>query len=194
MSGVCTIHNAFYPRDKCHLCNEKDLQDAKRWEKEKKARNKKYEKAFSAKKTPNKYRQNLKTLLQVWWRRKLYPYYERLGLTKRCWICDKPFPQGVKHRLYVPHIAHFFAKSHLYQLWCEPENSGIACYSCNCDKPEIVAAMEPKMVEVWGKERIDAMKEKAKECDFRIKTLQDRRYPTNEWFLFQIEQVKKLSL
>lgn len=195
MSGVCTVHNQYYKGDKCPACNAKDLSDARKWEREKKRGGKPstYDR-FKKYREKNKVRENLKSRLQVWWRKKIMELYTRLGVAKRCWICDKPFPVKSSHVMSSPHISHYYAKGSLYRLWCDPVNSGVLCYNHNVNKPETVVEMEPMMVKVWGQEAVDAMKKRAEEHSYNIKIGKDRRYPTNEWFLYQIEEVKKLQL
>jgi hypothetical protein len=193
---VCDEHGIFFNEGGfCPSCNSDKISLWKKSEKEKAQHRKKYEATAQRRLSQNHERKNLKASLQYHWRKKIFPYYEKLKLTDFCWINkEHRFHPDIKGRLYSAQVSHYYAKSHLYQLWCDPVNSGICCYRCNVDKPEIVAAMEPMMVEVWGKQRIDDLKGNAEMYLERINKGIDRKYPKDEWFMGMIALVKKMKI
>ena len=196
---TCEKHGIYYTGFKCPECNQEDIKSWRVSEKEKKQKAKKdgakYRLTQQRKVSSNTVvRDKLKAKLQAAWRKRIFPVYEKLGLTKSCWICGKGFPPKPNHIMSAPHVSHYFAKGTLWRLWCEPVNSGILCHTCNVSRPETAAQMEPMMVKVWGKEMVEELKAKAEECDLRIKTGQDRRYPPNEWFLSEVEFVKTMVI
>lgn len=198
---VCEVHGSFYKEGSfCNECNRAKISEWKASVKESKGKEKKYYQAVKRRISPNHDREKLKAKLQYHWRAKIFPFYQKKGLTSFCWIDRKPFLQGVTNRLYTAQVSHYYAKSHLYQLWTHPVNSGICCYRHNVDKPETVAAMEPMMIEVWGQQRFDDMRgEAARYLEFINKGVDDeghlvRRHPTDQWFIDEIAKTKKMVI
>lgn len=198
---VCEVHGSFYKEGSfCNECNREKISAWKASVKESKGKEKKYYQAVKRRISPNHDREKLKAKLQYHWRAKIFPFYQKKGLTSFCWIDRKPFLQGVTNRLYTAQVSHYYAKSHLYQLWTHPVNSGICCYRHNVDKPETVAAMEPMMIEVWGQQRFDDMRgEAARYLEWINKGLDDeghlvRRHPSDQWFIDEIAKTKKMVI
>lgn len=198
---VCEVHGSFYKEGSfCNECNREKISAWKASVKESKGKEKKYYQAVKRRISPNHDREKLKAKLQYHWRAKIFPFYQKKGLTSFCWIDRKPFLQGVTNRLYTAQVSHYYAKSHLYQLWTHPVNSGICCYRHNVDKPETVAAMEPMMIEVWGQQRFDDMRgEAARYLEWINKGLDDeghlvRRHPSDQWFIDEISKTKKMVI
>jgi len=190
---VCEKHGEFY-KTFCNSCNQELIRLAK-------------ESARAAKKKQNVFgrtykvsqksadRQKIKDKLQEAWRRVIYPFYEKKGLTSFCWITgNRLFKQKGVNRLWNPHVSHYYAKSKIWQLWCDPVNSGICSYDTNINNQSTVAEMEPMMIKVWGKERVDELKRKRDIYDLRIKTGQDPRFPPIDWMLSMIEECKKMKI
>lgn len=144
---------------------------------------------------------NAQKKLQAEWRKKIFPFYEKKGLTSFCWINENhKFHPGLKGHLYSAQVAHYYSKMHIYQLWTHPVNSGIACYKCNVDHPEIVAAMAPMIIQVWGQQRFDDMcGEAEKYLEWINKMVDDqghlvRKKPTLDWYNEEIIKTKKLII
>lgn len=193
---LCEIHGEIYKQGgMCNSCSRQNYLDWKESHKKAQQQKKKYTQALNRKLSPNHDREKAKALLQFHWRKKIFPYYEKLGLTRYCWINPSHrFHPEMKGRLYSAQVSHYYAKSHIYQLWTDPVNSGICCYHCNVDKPEIVAAMEPMIIETWGQQRFDDMKGRMEMYLDRINKGIDRKYPTLEWFHGMILETKKMVI
>lgn len=193
---LCEKHGEVYKEgDFCHSCNQENIAIWKKSEKDKKEKTKKYSQAVHRRLSPNNEREKLKALLQFHWRKKIFPYYERKGLTSYCWINpNHRFHPGLKGRLFSAQVSHYYAKSHIYQLWTDPVNSGICCYDCNVNKPHIVAAMEPMMIQVWGQQRFDDLKGQMEIYLDRINKGIDRRHPSKEWFEGMILETRKKAI
>ena len=198
----CSIHPDTYytPGRTCQKCSDQNYEEWKTSIRAGKDKEKKYAKAIKRRISPNHDREKLKANLQYNWRAKIFPFYQKKGLTSFCWIDRKPFLKGVTNRLYTAQVSHYYAKSHIYQLWTHPVNSGICCYRHNVDKPETVAAMEPMMIEVWGQQRFDDMKgEAAIYLEWINKGIDDeghlvRRNPSDQWFIDEIAKTKKMVI
>lgn len=190
---VCEKHGTFY-HGFCHDCNQEKIQQWRADDKKKKADARKLGKKLQKRLVPNNERERLKKTLQANWRRLIYPVYKKMGYADFCWICGRRFVAGTGNKLYSAHVSHYYAKSHVYQLWCDPVNSGICCYGCNVDKPEIVAAMEPMIIKVWGQERFDKLKSDMEYWLNRINMGLERRYPSTEWLMSMVVDVKNIKI
>lgn len=204
---LCEKHGEFFREGRtCHSCNQQNIMDWKAGYKANKQKEKKYgstkKQAIMASDKSEQYdeREKLKAKLQAEWRKKVFPYYKSKGLTDFCWVNRHPFLKGVKNKLYAAHVSHYYAKSHIYQLWTHPVNSGICCYNHNIDKPETVAAMKGMIVEVWGQQRFDDMCGEAEMyLDWINKGVDNKgklvlKYPSTQWLIDKIEETKKMVI
>lgn len=152
------------------------------------------------------YREGLKNRLQREWRKLMYGYYSKIEyslngyrctLADFCWIEKKRFfnPEGArKHIMSVAHVSHYYPKGEHYLMWTHPVNSGILGHNQNVNKQGNVIAMEPMMVYVWGEARVREMKEQAEHYRDQIRKGVFPSVPTNEWFLAEIEHLKKMTI
>lgn len=190
---VCTKHGEFY-KDYCHSCNAENIKLAKESHRADKKKKNVFGRTYKVSEKSND-REKLKRKLQAEWRKVIFPFYEKKGLTSFCWITGKRLiNQKGANRLYGAQVSHFYAKSEIWQLWCDPVNSGICSYSANVDNPSWVASMKGMMVKVWGKERVEDLERRAEEFNIRIKAGLDSRYPSEEWMLYMIEECKKMVI
>lgn len=214
---TCTKHGIWSPPGRiCNFCNQENIAAWKQSEKEKKQVATKFQKALQRKIKPKPViyipgvlvakplimdRTKLKNELQRQWRKKIFPFYDKKGLTNRCWIDpNHKFFKKMKGQLYSAQVSHYYAKSHIYQLWTHKVNSGICCYHCNVDKPHIVAAMAPMMIQVWGDKLFAEL-----ECEMEVhldsinKGMDDEgnlvtKQPSTTWLLDEIEKVKNMTI
>lgn len=184
---LCPHHHIFYTTY-CPTCRQDDI---KAWKASEKAKKQTTVKKYALKSDPM--RDRLKARLQSAWRSVIYPYYRDLGLTSRCWICDRAIYEQAGS-LFAGHVSHYYPKAKYWQLWTDPVNSGICCYSCNVAHPETVPAMQRKMIQVWGPELVQHLHNRQQEYDLRIKATIDPRYPPTEWLRAMISETKKLKL
>lgn len=189
---VCEKHGIAY-NDFCRSCNQENIKEWRLVEKSKKQKERSFKKKKEWRIKPNNKRENLKKRLQSAWRAKIFPFYKKLGLTGRCWICGKAVLEGVKG-LYSSQVSHYYAKSQVYQLWSHPVNSGICCYGCNVDRPHTVTAMETKMIEVWGEKNVANLKDEHDLYKHAIDIGAYKKHPPEEWFFFEIDSVKNMDL
>lgn len=191
---TCEKHGEYYERF-CHSCNQELIKLAKEDHKNKLQKNKKYFSANKRRLRVNNDREKLKQSLQYYWRKVIFPFYEKKGLTSFCWINPQHrFHPDLKGRLYSAQVSHYYAKSHIYQLWTDEVNSGICCYDCNVNKPEIVSSMEPMIIQVWGQQRFDDLRGRMEIYLDRINRGIDRKRPTDEWLIAMIAETKKRVL
>ena len=184
--SLCPLHHIFYTTY-CPTCRQDAI---KAWRASEKAKKQPTVKKYTQ---SNPIRDRLKTRLQYAWRSIIYPYYQERGLTSRCWICERAIYER-SGTLFSGHVSHYYPKSKYWQLWTDPVNSGICCYSCNVAHPESVPAMQTKMIQVWGSEAVQALHQRQQAYDLRIKTSIDPRYPTTEWLQAMIKETKNMKL
>lgn len=133
-----------------------------------------------------KRRQRLLHELQRVWSRYMKHIYREMGVYY-CWIGGNVNNASGLSGL---HVSHYFPKGELWQLWCDPVNSGLSSFDYNVNKPETVGLMRRKMVEVWGPEAIADLEDRAEMYRQRIAAGMDPRRPTDIWIIGMIKEVK----
>ena len=187
--NVCEKHGEIYQKF-CHSCNQENIKIAKESHKAQLKKKNTFGRTFAVSDRA-KDREKMKAKLQAAWRKVIFPYYKERGLTDYCWITGRRLiDQKGGNRLYGPQVSHFYDKATFWQLWCHPVNSGICSYSANVDNPHTVASMEAKMINVWGKEKVEELKYLRDMYDLKIKTGQHPRYPKDEWFAEMTSSLK----
>ena len=183
----CPTHPEIHvpPGRICIMCSRQNYKDWVRSEKQKRVDAKVMQKKSFG--VSGNELTKLKNKLQSELRKVIHPYYENLGLTNFCWICNRRLLKGKNQ------VMHFYAKSEIWQLWCHPVNLGIGDYDCNVNKPHTVTSMEAQMVRVWGLDRVKELKALRDFYKERIDTGQDPRHPTKLWLIGMIADVKNLN-
>ena len=185
---ICTKHGT-YLNDDLTMCGQcwRELQSVKTAERksERKQFGKFKKKFVVSEKT--KARDRLKKRLQDEWSKYMKEVYREMGLYY-CWITGH---STLKKGIFGLHVSHYYAKGEIWQLWCDPVNSGLSIYDQNVNKPQNVTAMRHKMIEVWGEDRVKELDEKAEMYRNRIKAGIDPKYPTDIWLMGMIKEIKK---
>lgn len=187
--SLCPLHHIFYTTY-CPTCRQDAI---KAWKASEKAKKQTTVKKYTIKSDPT--RQRLKDQLQSEWRAVIFPYYQNLGLTSRCWIStckNKLYLQSGS--IFAAHVSHYYDKGTYYHLWTDPVNSGICCPSCNINNKQKVADMETMMIWVWGRDAVDALKARKEALAFKINTGIIKKYPPTEWLQAMIKATPKIII
>ena len=147
--AVCERHGLFYSDSQ--ICGQCWREDQSVRTKERKA-----ERVFKVKKFSKPTTQKgidrlkLKSKLQSAWSATMKKIYKEAGI-EYCFITGKTTTQK---GLFSLHVSHYYPKGQVWQLWCDPCNSGLTTYDQNINKPENATAMRSKLVEIWGEEKM----------------------------------------
>lgn len=182
--AVCERHGLFYSDSQiCGQCWRED-QVVKKSERKELNRFSKFSKPTTQKGIDRK---KLKDKLQAAWSGYMKRVYKEMGI-EYCFITGKTTTQK---GLFSLHVSHYYPKGQVWQLWCDPCNSGLTCYDQNINKPENATAMRSKLVEIWGKEKMEELDAKEKYYRERIQQGLDTKHPTDIWIIGMIELLKQ---
>ncbi len=211
--AFCNIHGYYKDGTECNTCLWIESDRKKKEEKALRQISKKHNKTIEAiakqkekkiaannlvkellKANPNakiiksnvKSRPQLKKELQDLWSKKMKAFYKE----KNLYICFIDNVKDNRKGLLGLHVSHYFAKSDLWPLWCDPVNSGLSTNDRNFNKPETVGLMRMKLVEIWGKEAFEDLEKRATEIKNKINMGLEKKYPPTDWLLASIQELK----
>ena len=180
--AVCERHGLFYSDSQ--ICGQCWREDQSVRTKERKAERVFKGKRFSKPTTQNGIdRLKLKSKLQSAWSAYMKKVYREMGI-QHCFITGKTTTQK---GLFSLHVSHYYPKGQVWQLWCDPCNSGLSVYDQNINKPENATAMRSKLVEIWGKEKMEELDAKEKYYRERIQQGLESKYPSDLWLIAMIK-------
>ncbi len=183
--AVCERHGLFYSDSQ--ICGQCWREDQSVRTKERKAEMVFKGKRFSKPTTQKGIdRLKLKSKLQSAWSAYMKKVYREMGINY-CFITGKTTTQK---GLFSLHVSHYYPKGQVWQLWCDPCNSGLTCYDQNINKPENATAMRSKLIEIWGKERMEELDQKEKYYRERIQQGLESKYPSDLWLMAMIKLLK----
>ena len=78
-----------------------------------------------------------------------------------CWTCGKPTLSKGTSITNTVHCGHYYPKAIYWPLSHLLINTGVQCWKCNTLHQGIIPAMRPKLVEIWGEEKIKELDAKA---------------------------------
>lgn len=184
--AVCERHGLFY--NDSQICGQCWREDQSVKVKERKAERTfskvKYSKPMTQKGID---RLKLKSKLQSAWSAYMKKVYKEMGI-EYCFITGKTSTQK---GLFSLHVSHYYPKGQVWQLWCDPCNSGLSVYDQNINKPENATAMRSKLVEIWGKEKMEELDAKEKYFRERIQQGLDTKHPTDIWIIGMVNLLKQ---
>lgn len=184
--AVCERHGLFYSDSQ--ICGQCWREDQSVRTKERKAERVFKGKRFSKPTTQKGIdRLKLKSKLQSAWSAYMKKLYRETGFYY-CFITGKTTTQK---GLFSLQVSHYYPKGQVWQLWCDPCNSGLSVYDQNINKPENATAMRSKLVEIWGKEKMEELDAKEKYYRERIQQGLDTKHPTDIWIIGMIELLKQ---
>jgi hypothetical protein len=108
----------------------------------------------------------------------------------RCWTCNKLILVygGSIHN--TSHCGHYYPKSLFWELAYLDFNSGIQCYDCNVNHPELIPIMRDVLISFWGVDKINLLDSMAKEFKWRVDSGIITKQPPTEWIREQIKILK----
>lgn len=78
-----------------------------------------------------------------------------------CWTCGKPTLSKGTSITNTVHCGHYYPKAIYWTLSHLLINTGVQCWKCNSLNQGVIPAMRPKLVEIWGEEKIKELEAKA---------------------------------
>lgn len=185
----CQTCGNYIPNDTiCGSCFAKEYRKTKA---EQKAKDKQLNKFSKFQNRPKSERtiklDKLKKQLQSLWSAKMKQIYKDKGVYFD-WIDGKANNAKGLHGL---HVAHFYPKGKLWQLWIDPVNSGIASHKHNVEEPETAPMMLKMMLKVWGDDAVNDLHQRAEDYRLRISLGIDKRHPDEMILMGMIKELKE---